>query len=150
MTKNKGFTLIEMMVVVAIIAILSGSFLIGLRGFRSSAYDARRLSDLQKIQGSLELYYNKYGVYPNASQNWDALAGALYGVGVTKLPDDPQFSAGVTENYEYGVDEANGLQSYVLRAKLSDTENKSLDNDIDGIVYGINCEDSSGYYCITP
>ena len=152
MIKNKGFTLIEMMVVVAIIAILSGSFLIGLRGFRSSAYDARRLSDLQKIQGSLELYYNKYGIYPNASQNWSALESALQMTGLTKLPNDPQFSAGVTDNYNYDVS-SNG-QDYILRATLSDVDNKALDEDIDVAPSGmsIDCSDTTAkpYYCIAP
>jgi prepilin-type N-terminal cleavage/methylation domain-containing protein len=122
--KNKfGFTLIEMLVVIAIIAILASVFLVGLGGFRGSAYDSRRLSDLQRVQSYLELYYNINRSYPSAS-DWQSLENALINanVGVTKLPRDPQgFS------YEYGY--CNGSQGYILAAKLNPNSSAFSDND---------------------
>ena len=54
---RKGFTLIEMLVVVAIIGLLSSTILVGLGNARSRARDARRISDLRQIQTGLENYY---------------------------------------------------------------------------------------------
>ncbi|MDD3156307.1 MAG: prepilin-type N-terminal cleavage/methylation domain-containing protein [Candidatus Pacebacteria bacterium] len=62
---KKAYTLIEMLMVVAIIGVLASSILIGLGSTRSKARDTRRLTDLKSTQTALELYYSKYGVYPS-------------------------------------------------------------------------------------
>lgn len=70
--KNKkilGFTLIEMLVVVAIIGILSSVVLIGVGGARQRARDARRISDINRIQANLELSYSQTTGYPAPVNN---------------------------------------------------------------------------------
>ena len=57
--KKKGFTLIEMLIVITIIALLSGLILRGLGGALPKTRDTKRIGDLKNIQGSLELYYAK-------------------------------------------------------------------------------------------
>lgn len=122
---QKGFTLVEMLIVVAIIAILASVFLVGLRGFRGSAYDSRRLSDLQKVQSYLELYYNKLRTYPTEATTWDgtdsleAELGAA-GIGVTALPTDP---GGL--NYYYQPCRTG--QGYLLVALIT-SGSKTLDD----------------------
>ncbi len=147
MKNIKGFTLVEMLVVVAIIGILASVFMIGLRGFRGSAYDARRLSDLQKVQGYLELYYNKNRSYPNAS-TWAelgvALTDASSGAGVNAIPSDPLVP---DQEYQYARD-PDSSQSYVLAATLSDENAGPLDepSELDGTQYGIDCD--GAVYCV--
>lgn len=48
-TKSKGFTLVELLVVIAVIGILSSIVLVGYNGTRGQARDAKRISDLQNI-----------------------------------------------------------------------------------------------------
>lgn len=65
--KNKGFTLIELVVSMAIIAILAAA---GLSSFTTSQIkgrDGRRKSDLTQFSRALELYYNDYGQYPTGT-----------------------------------------------------------------------------------
>jgi prepilin-type N-terminal cleavage/methylation domain-containing protein len=62
---RKAYTLIEMLMVVAIIGVLASSILIGLGSARAKARDARRITDLKSVQTALELYYSKYGIYPS-------------------------------------------------------------------------------------
>lgn len=63
---NSGFTLIELIVVMAIIAVLAGMSLFALPGARSSARDGRRQGDLQQIAAALEIYKADFDEYPPA------------------------------------------------------------------------------------
>ena len=62
--KARGFTLVELIVVIGIISLLSSIVLASLGNARAKARDARRLADMHNIRTALELYRSKYGVYP--------------------------------------------------------------------------------------
>ncbi len=64
MKKNlKGFTLVEMLIVISIIAILSGAILAGMGSSRSKARNARVTSDVNTLQLIVENAYAD-GKYP--------------------------------------------------------------------------------------
>ncbi len=71
----KGFTLIELMVVISIIGVLSSVVLVAVNNVKNKARDSKRLSDVKSIQLALEMYYDKYGNYPNSDYGgcggWD-------------------------------------------------------------------------------
>jgi len=145
MKKNKGFTLIEILIVIAIIGLLASVVLVGLGSFRARGRDARRIADLRSVQNSLELYYVKNNNYP-AVNNWTDLGTALIGasIGVTIVPNDPLSASAQNYSYQYGY--SGDKQSYVLSAQLEDANNSALKDDINGTVYGINCADP--VYCV--
>ncbi len=60
----KGFTLIELMVSVAIIAMLTAIAMVSFSGANKKARDGRRKSDLEKMRISLEMYRQEAGHYP--------------------------------------------------------------------------------------
>lgn len=66
---NSGFTLIELMVVVMIIAVLSGLVLniVNPSGLRAKARDSSRTADLKRIQAALEAYFADNRGYPTSS-----------------------------------------------------------------------------------
>lgn len=132
----KGFTLVEILIVVAIIAILASIVLVGLSGIQQRARDARRISDLNQIQNAIALYYTKHGLYPNTSTFTGStglkamLLSSTENLGLTNIPDDP------TDNWHYGYCSPPGNTQYVLGAYLEDASDPSLvvnDNSLDSI-----------------
>lgn len=69
--KRDGFTLLELVIVIGILAILSSSVLVFLNPFEQyrKAQDSKRKSDLSQIQKSLEPYYNDHARYPASNSN---------------------------------------------------------------------------------
>ncbi len=64
---KNGFTLIELLVVVAIISLLSSVVIGSLNEARAKARDQALIQSIKQTQAALELYYNKYGEYPDNS-----------------------------------------------------------------------------------
>lgn len=64
MKNSRGFTLIELTIVVTIIALLSSIVLVSLGESRQKARDANRLADMQQLRTALELYHSNTEVYP--------------------------------------------------------------------------------------
>jgi prepilin-type N-terminal cleavage/methylation domain-containing protein len=62
--KNRGFTLIELLVVIAIIGLLATIVMVSVNSARAKARDAKRISDIEQLRKSLEMYYDTNGTYP--------------------------------------------------------------------------------------
>lgn len=63
-TAQKGFTIIELLIVIAIIAILAGLVLNNFQGAQAKARDTQRVTDLNNVHSKLEEYYNENNAYP--------------------------------------------------------------------------------------
>lgn len=124
-----GFTLIELIVVIAILGILAT---IGLTSFQTSqmkSRDARRKSDLEQVQRALEAYMNDYGNYPAA--NAGGIDGFLWGgemkdakdtLYMKQLPKDPRGNP----EYCYLTVAATPYTYYKLYAKLENSEDPRI------------------------
>ena len=112
-TRSKsGFTLVELVVVILILAVLAGVLVPRVTDRLASARDSRRLQDCQQIQKAIEQYYLDKAAYPAAKQNgayggWDVsqdgdLIPELVKTGYLKeAPKDPLNND--TYHYRYYV-----------------------------------------------
>lgn len=64
-TNKKGFTLIELMIVIAIIGILAAIAIPQFSAYRARGYNSGCLSDVRNLRTDLESYYAEWDVYPN-------------------------------------------------------------------------------------
>ncbi|PIR92860.1 hypothetical protein COT99_04000 [Candidatus Falkowbacteria bacterium CG10_big_fil_rev_8_21_14_0_10_43_10] len=64
--RQAGFTLIEILVVIFIVAALLTVTQISLTSARAKARDIRRVSDVRQVQNGLELYFHNKNKYPIA------------------------------------------------------------------------------------
>lgn len=66
---KKGFTLVELLVIIAIIAILSVIGVTVFSGVQKNARDAKRRADLDSIRLALEIYKSVNGRYPSPTNS---------------------------------------------------------------------------------
>lgn len=71
--KQQGFTLLEIMLVVTIIALLLGTAIYKLTGNVEYARDVRVRADIQGINTQLKLYESMNGFFPTTDQGLEAL-----------------------------------------------------------------------------
>lgn len=117
--KEGGFTLVELLVVIGIIAILATILLLQLGTARAKGRDAKRISDMNQIRTALELYFDDNSTYPAALTELVPATGNKY---LQKLPTDPLPG----KSYTYC---ASGTQ-YQVSAQL-EQYNNALKNDAD-------------------
>ena len=90
--RRDGFTLLELIIAMSIIAILSTALWGNFFSSLSKGRDAKRKQDLDSITKALELYYNDNKAYPTALPPWGE---PFYNINNTsviymqKLPADP-------------------------------------------------------------
>jgi len=103
--RERAFTLIEMLVVMAIIGILVTISAFALQGARSGARDSRRKADIETIRVALELYRADCNGYPSSVSFGGSLKGndSVPGCGAANvyLPQVPQDPQNPTKTYTY-------------------------------------------------
>lgn len=153
--KGKGFTLIELMVVIAIILILALIAIPAYRNMQNRAKAGRVNSDFRNLAVAIEAFYVDWGVYPCAggTADWDILkaeiegaAGAVTNVsGKTTLTGEPgpvKYMENVPEkdpwDHDYGYYLLNDDAVWVLVSDGADDDGTINDPawDTDHVVKG--------------
>jgi prepilin-type N-terminal cleavage/methylation domain-containing protein len=89
-----GFTLVELLIVMAIISVLAGIGIASYQNQLKKARDGRRQADLEQIRSALEMCRADTGTYPGTIYSGVACGGKTY---LTTTPTDPSSHA----NYSY-------------------------------------------------
>lgn len=110
--KVSGFSLVELLVVISIIAVIVGLALPNFLGARQRARDAKRKAELVELKQALRLYYNDYQNYPAAVSGNASFAGC----GTNGTSDCP-----VCTTAEFSAGGATGCNSVYMKRFPKDT-----------------------------
>jgi len=80
---RSGFTIVELLIVVVVIAILAAISIVAYTGIQNRANDSRRLQDIASIRKALDIYKVNNGRYPIAQAN--------PGINAWEVSVDPNF-----------------------------------------------------------
>lgn len=89
---RRGFTLVELMVVIVIIGLLAGAVTFSVRGYLIRGKQSVARYEISKICQALETYYTAYDGYPANEDGLETLAeeSAKFPEGIlNKVPHDP-------------------------------------------------------------
>lgn len=97
--KQRGFTLLEVMVVIVILGILASMVVPNLMGNKDKADQQKAVSDIVALENALDMYRLDNSIYPTTDQGLDALVqkptsspeprNYREGGYVKRLPQDP-------------------------------------------------------------
>lgn len=101
-----GFSLVELLVAIGIIATLTAILLPNFMGSRERARDAQKIQDMSAMKNALRLYYNDYQAYPT-------------GTGVTlSLGFSGYMTSAGNLGYQYNYYQTSAGDGFVLCAGL--------------------------------
>lgn len=167
--RDSGFTLIELMVVITIIALMFGVVISSANFLRTASGDAKRKADLAEIQSALQNYYADQNYFPHSGSSGFKTSGSSISpnltssIGVTdpapspappvktylkEVPTDPETPycyIPVTNSQQNNTDCNTGTRCnfYYLAVQLNQSEEETLPEDLQSLCPNAN-------YIVTP
>lgn len=140
---RKGFTLVELMIVIAIIGILAVAIFPQVQGLQEGSRDSARAAALRNTQSALFSFYNDYGHFPtNKPEEGGGTSDATCLQDIKEnikkhastLPTDPKKNFGVDScetkgGYGYQIVWGATNSNYILSARVEKQVNANFDKD---------------------
>ena len=149
-TGERGFTLVEIMIVVAIIALLVAIAIPNVLRGRTTANESAAIGNTRALISSVEMYRSVNNVYPdNTAGSWQT---AMYGANCTGAPPTPDFGPpsfctnmvggntaanGTVQGYMYTYTGVAGGATYTIRSTpltVNSTGTRSFFADESGLI----------------
>jgi type II secretion system protein G len=129
----KAFTLIELLIVIAVIGILVAVILPNLIGMRERARDTVRKNDVNQLKKALRLYFDDFGAYPKDNSGLiccDADPTTCTSVcGSNFVVNGTSYMKSIPEGYTY--DQLDGGYDFLLTIDLENASDQDLAKSAD-------------------
>lgn len=132
---QRGFTLMELLIVIAIIAILTVAFLPNALNAPKKARDAVRIKKVQDIQTAVEAYVAENSKLPTDAANFCLTKTETDALGMAEVKDDTELNScetgGEEDRYYFKSDHDNAdttKRHYVIGVKVEVKSNANTDN----------------------
>ncbi len=128
---HRGFTLIELMVVITIIGLLASTILAAMQDSRVAARDAQRVQEARQLVTALELYRNQNGRYPCSGIAMACAAGAPGGAAAVTLKNTTGLYVGMAATLRTGLNFQPGedvVNATAIRYRVRSTSGNSNNN----------------------
>lgn len=164
-----GFTIVELLIVIVVIAILAAIVIVAYNGIQGRARDSRRVQDMKTIVKGLEIYKTNNGSYPapvstTGAAGWEVstdgtsptnfLSALISSTnGISKVPVDPT-NTGVAGDLAPAASK-NNFEYFYYRYAAGDNGCDSARGAyyvlgiarMDGVASGQNSPGSPGFVC---
>lgn len=126
MKKRNGFTLVELLIVIAIMSILTIITVSQFNTARKKARDVSRKSDLNSVSKAIALYYSDYGWFPTEDKLNTKWGQEFSDDGYVYMKVLPKENQGGWPGYCYVV--ADDQKSYAIFTALENTTDADCKN----------------------
>ncbi len=148
--KQKGFTIVELLIVIVVIGILATLVIVTFAGIQKKARDSQRQTDIQAVNAQVEAFYTQYGFYPTLLdlQTASFRTSYLKGLDPEALRDPKQAAGGTVgqtasaTQYGYAVTGASGC---VATTASDPTGATTTNNGCDTYTLTANLESGGTY-----
>ena len=138
--QSKGFTIVELLIVIVVIGILALLVITTYSGIQAKARNTKRQTDLKSLQTKLEAFYNDNGYYPNLAdmQSTTWLKSNMKGIDTTSTVD-PSAPSSTTDSIVAATSATdNHAKSYAyFVTDASDNSCEGAGNDVNCAKYTI-------------
>lgn len=106
---KKGFTIVELLIVIVIIGILATLVIVTFTGIQQKGRNTQRTTDIKALNGYIESFYAEYGFYPTVAdmQSPDFVARYMKGLDPQAMLD-PKVKQPATGTTGMNVTNADG------------------------------------------
>jgi len=135
--KQKGFSLIELLIVVAIILIIAAIAIPNLLRSKMAANEASAVGSLRTINTACVAYSTSYGSFPGALVSLGPIAANGTASSTSADLIDSVLSAGAKSGYNFAYAAANSNQTYTITATpiaIGQTGQRMFFTDQSGVI----------------
>ncbi|USN96152.1 MAG: prepilin-type N-terminal cleavage/methylation domain-containing protein [Candidatus Nomurabacteria bacterium] len=143
--RQKGFTIVELLIVIVVIGILAAIVVVAYNGVTTHAADAKRSDELTSLVKVLEIYHAEHGAYPLCGATGPDTTHALTSGTVSSCLADDLVPTYISTMPADPVDSGSNIYYYAAGYQKTGTTT-FVGNNTDNFILGNKQATSTGPY----